>query len=274
MCDCTGGAVERLGGLDSARRRTPTRPWRLTRRQLLVGTAAGLVAASLRTTMGCAPPVDVGRLLIHPRTSWGADLAPRGPLFPEDVRFLLVHHGAMPNSYAPGDVPGLLRSAFLYQTGSAKRWPDVSYNFFVDRFGGVWEGRTGSLAGPVMADATGGSQGFAQLVCLLGDFTVQAPTAEMTGALVALLAFLADRHGLNVDPAAPVTFTSRGLRALARGRHGHRPSHLRPPGHVVHVLPGRRRLPPAGRRDPHAGGGIAGSGAGTAVATVVAQSSP
>ncbi len=201
------------GGAPSARRSLPSAILAtvcITRRQLLVGTAAGLVAASLRTTMGCAPPVDVGRLRIHPRTSWGADLPPRGPLYPEDVRFLLVHHGAMPNTYGAGDVPGLLRSAFLYQTGAARRWPDVSYNFFVDRFGGVWEGRTGSLAGPVMADATGGSQGFAQLVCLLGDFMVQAPTAEMTGSLVALLAFLADRHGLDVDPAAPVTFTSRG----------------------------------------------------------------
>ncbi len=215
-----------------------------TRRQLLVGTAAGLLAASLRTTMGCAPPVDVGRLLIHPRTSWGADLAPRGPLYPEEVRFLLVHHGAMPNSYAPGDVPGLLRSAFLYQTGSAKRWPDVSYNFFVDRFGGVWEGRSGSLAGPVMADATGGSQGFAQLVCLLGDFTVQAPTAEMTGALVDLLAFLADRHDLNVDPAAPVTFTSRGSErwpagatVTARPISGHRDmSFTYCPGDVVYRM--------------------------------------
>jgi hypothetical protein len=165
-------------------------------------------------------------------------------LYPEEVRFLLVHHGAMPNTYGPGDVPGLLRSAYLYQTGPGKRWPDVTYNFFVDRFGGVWEGRTGSLAGPVMADATGGSQGFAQLVCLLGDFMVQSPTVEMTGALVALLAFLADRHQLGVDPAAPVTFTSRGSErwpagatVAARPISGHRDmSFTYCPGDVVYRM--------------------------------------
>ncbi len=37
-------------------------------------------------------------------------------------------------------------------------------------------GPTGALAGPVDADATGGSQGFAQLVCLVGDFTAVLPT--------------------------------------------------------------------------------------------------
>jgi len=41
----------------------------------------------------------------------------------------------------------------------------------------VWEDRTGSLDGPVMASATGGSQGFAQLVCMVGDFTRVLPTA-------------------------------------------------------------------------------------------------
>jgi hypothetical protein len=41
--------------------------------------------------------------------------------------------------------------------------------------GSIWETRAGSLAGPVVADATGGNQGYAQLVCLIGDFENQAP---------------------------------------------------------------------------------------------------
>ena len=129
---------------------------------------------------------------------------------PEEVRFLLVHHGAVPNTYQQSSVVGMLRAAYEYQTGPAKRWPDVAYNFFIDRFGGIWEGRAGSLDGPVMADATGGSQGYAQLVCLLGDFMAQPPSAAMTDSLVALLAVLADRFGLATDPAAVVSFVSRG----------------------------------------------------------------
>jgi hypothetical protein len=67
----------------------------------------------------------------------------------------------------------------------------VAYNFFVGPDGTVWEGRAGSLNGPVIADATGGNQGFSQLVCLLGNFESTPPTAAAQDSLVRLLAHLA-----------------------------------------------------------------------------------
>ncbi len=53
------------------------------------------------------------------------------------------------------DVPGLIRGFYAAHIGADRNWPDVAYNFFVDRYGVVWEGRSGSLAGPVKSDATG-----------------------------------------------------------------------------------------------------------------------
>ncbi len=53
-------------------------------------------------------------------------------------------------------------------TGPDKGWPDIAYNFMVDRFGQIFEARAGSLAGPVAGSATGGNQGFSQLCCFLG----------------------------------------------------------------------------------------------------------
>ncbi len=217
---------------------------RPTRRQVLAGGMAALVAASTRLNLACAPPAGVGPLSIRPRATWGADLPPKGPLAPEDVKFLLVHHAAVANTYAPSGVIPLLRSTYAYQTGPAKRWPDVCYNFFVDRFGGIWEGRAGSLDGPVRADATAGSQGFAQLVCLLGDFMVQRPSAEMVNSLVALLALLADRYGMSADLASPVSFVSRGSErwpagttVTARPISGHRDmSFTYCPGDVVYQM--------------------------------------
>jgi hypothetical protein len=98
---------------------------------------------------------------------------------------------------------------YRFHTGE-KAWPDIAYNFLVDREGGVWEGRAGSLAGPVAADATGGSQGFAQLVCFIGDFTGEAPTAAALAAGTRTLAWLAQRYGVSTAPGATVNFTSRG----------------------------------------------------------------
>lgn len=160
---------------------------------------------------GPAPPAATPVPAITPRAEWGADLPAKGTLLPEeDVRFLLVHHTVDNNSYAPGDVPSMLRSIYGFHTGADKGWPDVAYNFFIDRYGGIWEGRTGSIDGPVQVDATGGSQGFAQLCCLIGDHQVEAPTPEAVTSLVAMLAWLGERHQIDTSVGAMTQFVSRG----------------------------------------------------------------
>ncbi len=158
-----------------------------------------------------------GGLVIRPRSAWDGGRRPTGPLQAEDVRFLLVHHTASGNSYTQAQVPGVMQGAFDFHTGPDKGWPDVAYNFFVDRYGGVWEGRTGSLGGPVTADATGGSQGFAQLVCLIGDFTSVMPTDAALDALTRVLAWLGQRHGIDTSPGATTEFVSRGSQLWPSG---------------------------------------------------------
>ena len=157
-----------------------------------------------------SPPVPALRVPVYPRREWADGLGPAGPLAREDVRFLLVHHTASGNRYAPDDVPGQLRSFHRLHTSAEKGWPDIAYNFLVDRFGGVWEGRTGSLDGPVRGDATGGSQGFAQLCCFIGDHSTEPPTPEAVRAMTGLLAALADRYDLDTSPGATATVISRG----------------------------------------------------------------
>ena len=98
---------------------------------------------------------------------------------------------------------------YAFHTGS-KGWHDIAYNFLVDREGGVWEGRAGSLAGPVAADATGGSQGFDQLVCFIGDFTSVMPTPAAVDAGNRTLAWLAQRYSIDTAAGSTVTFVSRG----------------------------------------------------------------
>ncbi|MCE9623512.1 MAG: peptidoglycan recognition protein family protein [Actinomycetia bacterium] len=205
-----------------------------SRREVLVRGSLGIAAAGLVSALGrsahadspstpqvfaAVDPVNVAPGLdIFPRAAWGADLLPVGPIItPEDVRFLLVHHTASPNKPDKGGTPTTLRKTFAFQTGKGKGWPDVCYEFFVDRDGLVWEGRTGALDGPVVADATGGSQGFAQLVCLIGDFTRVLPTAAQQAGLVRTLAWLADRYAIDTTPGATTSFVSRGSNRFRRG---------------------------------------------------------
>ncbi|MFZ1449344.1 MAG: N-acetylmuramoyl-L-alanine amidase, partial [Candidatus Microthrix parvicella] len=155
---------------------------------------------------------------IRRRTDWAPDLPVRKPIEAEDVKFLLVHHTADPDSnYQPDDVVGMLRKIYDYHTGAEKDWPDIAYNFFVDKFGRIWESRTGSVDSPLRGDATGGNQGFSQLCCFLGDFEAEQPPQEAVMSMIALLTWLADKHGLNMTPGATTTFTSRGSNKWPEG---------------------------------------------------------
>lgn len=165
-----------------------------------------VIRGARRPQVPPAPP-------IRARAEWAGDLLPTGPIGVErleDILFLLVHHTASPNNYRETEVPGLLQSFYGMHTGPDKGWPDLAYNFMIDRFGRIWEGRAGSLAGPVKGDATGGSQGFAQLCCLIGDHSNDPPTPAAQAALIDLLAFLAGRYGIDPTPGTQITFTSRG----------------------------------------------------------------
>ena len=133
------------------------------------------------------------------------------------MRFLLAHHSASSNSYTEAGVPGLIRGFYGFHTGPDKRWPDVAYSFFVDKFGGVWEGRTGSTAKPVAGSATGGNQGYTRLCCLIGDYSATTPTESQQASLVKLLATLADWHGIDTAPGAQTTFVSKGSNKHPRG---------------------------------------------------------
>lgn len=125
------------------------------------------------------------------------------------MKFLIVHHSGSHNGHTGADAPDILREFYDFHT-VGRGWNDVAYNFLIDADGGIWEGREGSVDGPVAGDATGGNQGYAQLVCLIGDYNVVEPTQASLSSLVSLLAWIADRDEVLTAPGATATFTSRG----------------------------------------------------------------
>src|SRR6185295_18330573 len=174
-----------------------------------MGVAAGITAGVNAAAGPAVPAVDIlPGLAIYPRDAWGANLPPKGPIQAETCQFLLVHHTASSNAYA--SAAGLIQATYAFHTSAAKGWSDVCYEFFIGRDGDVWEGRAGALTGPVVADATGGSQGFAQLICLLGDFTSQLPTDAALASLVNVVAWLSGRYDIDIGDTATTSFISRG----------------------------------------------------------------
>ena len=155
---------------------------------------------------------------IIPRSTWGPNLPTKGTIEPEEVRFLIIHHTQEPGSdYKEQDVPRLLTGMYDYHTGADKGWPDLAYNFLIDKFGNIYEGRTGSIDGPVQGSATGGNQGFTQLCCFIGDYSAAPPPQVSIDSMLRVLAWLADRYDIDTQPGSSVEFTSRGSNRWKEG---------------------------------------------------------
>lgn len=178
---------------------------------------AGLAGIGVVVGDGVAAGASAKRPKILPRRAWAEGLSePRNLPVEDDVRFLLVHHTQTPNEETRAEVGARLRSIHRFHTVD-KGWPDVAYNFFVDGYGRIWEGRAGSLERPVRGDATGGSQGHALLCCFVGDHRTVPPTGAAQDAMVSLLAWLADEYRVDLGAGRTITFRSRGSNKWKQG---------------------------------------------------------
>ena len=106
-------------------------------------------------------------------------------------------------------------------------WNDIGYNYLVDRFGTVYEGRYGGIDKAVVgAHARGFNTGSAG-IALLGTYSGQAPTKAAQGALTSLIAWRLDVA--HVDPLSMQNVISSGserwaanVPVLLRAVSGHR----------------------------------------------------
>ncbi|MFE5739299.1 N-acetylmuramoyl-L-alanine amidase [Streptomyces celluloflavus] len=85
--------------------------------------------------------------VVHTRADWGADESKADPGLKgmDTVRAMVVHHTVNGNAYRPEDVPSLMRAIYTDKIEN-EGYGDFPYHFVVDRFGGIWEGRRGSIA--------------------------------------------------------------------------------------------------------------------------------
>lgn len=149
---------------------------------------------------------------IHPRSDWGGESCPgpdREPIeYVDRVAVMFVHHTTGYTSYAPEDVPGIVRAICSYHVNS-RGWDDIGYNALVDRFGGIWVGRDGGIDKGVWGAHTGGFNGMSTGVAFIGDHqNGGAPTTAAREALADYAAWKFDLH--SVDPLGTSTLTSRG----------------------------------------------------------------
>jgi len=151
-----------------------------------------------------------GQPPIITRQQWGAAERLRrcGPDYAEDgVKMAYVHHTVNANGYAATRADDLVRGIYAYHV-NGRHFCDIAYNFLIDRFGRIYEGRYGGMDQPVIgAHAMGfntGSTGAAAL----GTFSAAKPPRAMVRAYKLLLAWRLDVA--HVRPTGRAQMTSAG----------------------------------------------------------------
>jgi hypothetical protein len=148
-------------------------------------------------------PAGPGQPPIIARSAWAKGLLPRVAPAYGDIRMAFVHHSVNPNGYGSAEVPAMLRSIYVFHT-YVRGWNDFGYNFAIDAFGRIWEGRAGGIDRPVIGAQAGGYNVESFGAVLLGDFAATLPTSTARSALAHLVAWKMALHGVPVKGSVTV----------------------------------------------------------------------
>jgi hypothetical protein len=157
-----------------------------------------------------------GSPLLIDREAWGANEAIRRapPNYAAALQFALVHHTAGTNSYTASQSAAIVRGIEVYHV-KGNGWNDIGYNFLVDKYGQVFEGRYGGVDKPVIGAHAEGFNTGSVGVAMLGTYGSSAPPAVARTALANLLAWRLDIA--HVDPKSTLTWVSGGNARFASG---------------------------------------------------------
>jgi len=183
---------------------------------------------------------------IIPRSSWGANEEIRRavPQYSDAVHFAVVHHTDGSNAYTPAEAAAIVRGIEVYHV-VANGWNDIGYNFLVDKYGQVFEGRYGGVDRPVIGAHAMGFNAGSVGIAVLGDYGTTRISAAARRSLEQLLAWKLDLS--HVDPLSTLTWQSTGnprfpagVPVFLRAVSGHRDTNFTDcPGDALYAeLPG------------------------------------
>ena len=177
-----------------------------------VGAAVGGLGATAAYAASTQPS-------IVSRADWGADESLRTgePRYAATVKMAFVHHTVTSSTYSRAQGPAQVRAVYAYDT-LGLGISDLGYNFMVDRYGTIYEGRAGGIERAVVGAHTAGFNKESFAVAVLGDLhNVRPGTAELARIVNAVGTVAGWKLGLfHRDPMAPVSLTSDGKYGTSR----------------------------------------------------------
>jgi len=150
---------------------------------------------------GAQPP-------IVSREAWGAEgCKPRSSPEYGEVKTAFVHHTVNANDYTRAEAPDVVLAICRYHRNS-NGWNDMGYNFLVDKFGTIYEGRAGGIDRPVIGAHAQGYNAQSTGIANLGTFTSVQQTPEALAAVAKLIRWKLPLEG--VPTSGTTTLVSAG----------------------------------------------------------------
>ncbi|OLO75449.1 N-acetylmuramoyl-L-alanine amidase, partial [Actinomyces oris] len=170
----------------------------------LVAHPAAASVAAPATVPVVAPAATTANGLpvaVTTRAEWGAN-ASYMSWDPEYARagHVVVHHTAGTNNYSAGQSASIVRGIYYYHA-VVLDWGDIGYNFLVDKFGTVFEGRSGSVAAPagrmsIGAHARGVNTG-TMGISMMGDYSTVSPSDAQLSSVGKMAGWFLKRAGIS-----------------------------------------------------------------------------
>jgi hypothetical protein len=180
------------------------------------GRRLGVARAAATAKKQSAPQPGTPPAII-PRAAWGADAVP--PRAAPDygvVQMAFVHHTVTANDYTPEQSASMVLGIAKYHRDT-NGWNDIGYNFLVDQYGQVFEGRAGGVDQAVIGAQAQGYNSQSTGVAVLGTFTaVPIPEAAMA-SITQLLGWKLTVHGVPCEGGLTIISGGGSLNRYSSG---------------------------------------------------------
>ena len=169
-----------------------------------VSTTTGLSPSTVPVSVPAAVPAGTTAnglpVPVTTRAEWGANASYMSwdPDY-ESAGHVVVHHTAGTNNYSAGQSASIVRGIYYYHAVTLD-WGDIGYNFLIDKYGTVFEGRSGSVAAPagemsVGAHARGVNTGTMGL-SMMGDYSSVSPSDAQLSSVGRMAGWFLKRAGI------------------------------------------------------------------------------
>ena len=183
------------------------------------GPAENLTGASAVQLPAAAQ--DDPSALVTTREEWGANPAYLNwwPNYaPAD--HVVVHHTAGTNDYTAEQSPSIVRGIYYYHA-VILGWGDIGYNFLVDKYGQVFEGRYGTLDSDPGTMVVGGHSYGANTgtmgIAMMGNYSFVSPSSIQIERVGQMTGWFLARAGVT-DAYGSSRFTFRATQKYRRGQ--------------------------------------------------------